>query len=61
MDDFERIVNARVDMIQSLQAAIIEAGGSYSSWEQLKKLRVQELIARLGQNNIRFIFKGKEE
>lgn len=56
-----KIIEERMQMITSLQTAIIEAGGCLKSWEELKVLTLEELVEILAPNNIRFVHQTIKE
>lgn len=62
-NDFSQIEEKRVQMLNSLCDAVSQAGGdSFIISEAVlrKNMTVVELIDRLAQNNIRFIYSGKD-
>ena len=60
-DKIEKRVNDRVEMIASLQEAIVLARGSFRAWTELRDMKVDELVNTLAQNGIRFTYIGSKE
>ena len=57
MDDKSRkfIGNSWIEMYESLNIAVDEAGGCGYSMENLREMTVEELFNRLATNGVRFI------
>jgi hypothetical protein len=58
-ENLDQVVTARVEMIESLQTAIIQAGGRFFTYKELKTKTFEQLVRAFGQNNIRFVY-GKD-
>ena len=58
----EFIIDSSIQMYESLNKAINEAGGGDGiSWRRLKQMTVQDLIIKLSPNNIRFYYDTGDE
>jgi len=49
-------IDAMLDMVSSLNNAMLKAHGKPFKWKDLKDLRVSDLILSLATNNIRFVY-----
>ena len=52
----QQILRDRVDMIRSLNDSLMKAGGCPRTWEEAKKLTLEQMVEQFAQNGIRFTY-----
>lgn len=57
----EFVAGAAIDMLESFDAAVNEAGGSPWKFEELSGMTFLDLLSRLATNHIRFHFEMPKE